>query len=157
MPERRRSRLAALALLALAAGCGAGRGGGRQVTPIAVGALEGTVSGLVQAALEADADFTEGDSLYAPWARVVRAGEEQLTYPRYAGIDSGGQVAITASQVVVGPALAWADVDYRWVDPDRNEVRPARGTFVIAPRDDGTGWWIVHAHSSTPAAQGGTE
>jgi hypothetical protein len=154
------SRRAALALL-LAAGLAAC--GGHRAPPLlqaapradAAEAAEATVNDLIGRALAADARQTDpGDSVYAPFATIVSEGRTRLTYPRFAGVDGPGQVAITASQIEVHPTLAWADVDYRWMDADGTTIHPARATLVFAPRGAGAGWWIVHAHSSSPSADG---
>jgi hypothetical protein len=148
-------RRAATALLfLLLGGVGAAGCGGRAAAPVFQPDqnAEGTVNDLVGRALEADARQTDpGDSLYAPYATIVAEGRTRLTYPRYAGVDGPGEVAITASQLEVHPTLAWADVDYRWVAKDGATIHPARATIILAPRGSSGGWWIVHAHSSSPA------
>jgi SnoaL-like domain len=148
----RRARAALLFLLGVSglAGCG-----GRAAPPVLRLAedAESAVNDVVVRALEADARQTDpGDSLYAPFATIVSEGRTRLTYPRFAGVDGPGHAAITASQLEVHPTLAWADVDYRWVAVDGATIHPARATFVLAPRGSGGGWWIVHAHSSSPVA-----
>ena len=134
------------ALAAVAAACG-----GRPAPAVGATALldaEPLANGVVAAALEADARFTDPDSLYASDATVVADGRPVFTYPRFAAVDSAGQVAITSSRIDVHAGVAWADVDYRWMADDGTLVRQARATFVLAPRPDRRGWVIVHAHSS---------
>ncbi|HEU4698866.1 MAG TPA: hypothetical protein VFS40_06790 [Gemmatimonadales bacterium] len=147
-----RAGLVAAGLLlgaAAAPGC-ASRPATVRALPAPDPAAEGIVSDVIARALEADARFSDPAGLYAPFAGVVADGEERFTFPRFAGVDSGGQIAVTASEISVHPTLAWADVDYRWVAAGATAVHPGRATFILAPSGTGAGWWIVHAHSSTP-------
>jgi hypothetical protein len=152
------SRRAAAALLFALGGAGLPACGGRPASVVVQPArdaqdAESAVNDVIGRALEADARQRDpGDTLYAPFATIVVDGATRLTYPRFAGIDGPGQVAITASQIDIRPAMAWADVDYRWIDAAGTTIHPARATLILAPRGKGPGWWIVHAHSSTPLA-----
>jgi len=106
------------------------------------------VADLVSTALESDARMESADSLYAPGAVLVAEGRRRTTVPRYAAVEAGGQLVVSASRVEVTGAFAWADVEYRWMDTARNLLREARATFILSRGADGKTWKIVHAHSS---------
>jgi hypothetical protein len=104
---------------------------------------------IIGAALEADARHEPADSLYAPGAVIVADGETRYEPPRYAGIGSGGAVAVTSSRLEVRGSVAWGQVEYRWLSNREAVAREARATFVLIPNDKGA-WQIRHAHSSSP-------
>lgn len=140
--------VAGVGLAVLLAGCAAASAG--PVLPADAAASEAAISAVIEAALEADARGEPGDTLYAPLAEVVREGALVGGWPRFAGVDTGGQTAVTSSRVEVGPALAWGTVEYRWVAADRQEVREGIATVLLVRLPGGGPWRIVHAHSSTP-------
>lgn len=96
-------------------------------------------------ALDAAADAA-ADSLYAPEALVVANARIRLGTPRFAGVGYGGRVTIAAATVTLEGRFAWVLVDYRWVNPERNQAEAGRATFVCEARPNG--WKIVHVHSS---------
>lgn len=146
-----RSEAAAAALALLVAACGGSAP--RQAmpaVPVSAAQAEAEISRVVEEALRTDAAWAEGAELYARGHVVVADGDRRFTYPRFAAIDSGGQVAVTSSRVEIGPTLAWAYVEYRWIDTDRGAARAGLATFVLsAGRSEALPWTIVHAHSST--------
>jgi hypothetical protein len=134
-------------VLMFAAGCG-----GRRIPEtraIAGGGTEVEVTSLVERALEADAKAESADSLYAPHAVIIADGAVRRTTPRFAGVGREGEVAITNTQMEIRGAVAWGDVEYRWVSDRSNRAEVARASFVAAPAQGRRGWWIVQAHSST--------
>jgi ketosteroid isomerase-like protein len=74
----------------------------------------------------------------------------RLAAPRFAGIGSGagGRVTITAANATVSSGLAWVLVDYRWISSTEQRAEVGRATVICERR--GSGWKIVHAHSSQP-------
>jgi len=72
----------------------------------------------------------------------------RLAAPRFAGIGSGGRVTITAANATVSGGLAWVLVDYRWISSTEQRAEVGRATVICERR--GSGWKIVHAHSSQP-------
>ena len=139
-----------LALVALLAGCGGGAGPAvAPSTRLSDPDAEQQVSSVLEAAVTGDPKGTAADSLYSPASTVIGNGTLRLATPRLAGVQPGGASAITSSEVTVREGVAWAVVEYRWLSTEQNLVRLGRATFVLAPRRGGSGWWIVHAHSST--------
>jgi hypothetical protein len=144
-----RSSAAALALCLAACG-GAPARTAMTAVPVGAAQAEAEIIRAVETALLSDAAWTDGPAgLYAPGHVVVADGTRRFGYPRFAAIDSGGQVAITSSRVEIGAALAWAYVEYRWVAAERNTARAGLATFVLSPGRTELPWAIVHAHSST--------
>ena len=66
----------------------------------------------------------------------------------FAGIDAGGDVAITSSRLEVRQSLVWVTLDYRWISMMEGIAREGKATVLLTPRENG-GWRIVHLHSST--------
>lgn len=143
-------RALAAALLAPCIACG-GAPAPQAMTALSVSGAqaEAEISRVVETALRRDAAWADGSELYAPRAVVVADGAPRHSYPLFAAIDSGGQVAITSSRIEIGPALAWAYVEYRWLSTERGAAAAGMGTFVLAPGRGEQPWSIVHAHSST--------
>jgi hypothetical protein len=107
------------------------------------------VQSVVRLAITLDAaGDRHADTLYASDAVVIGNARMRSTAPRFAGIASGGQVAITAATATVEGRMAWVLVDYRWVNPAERRTEIGRAT-VICERRAG-GWKIVHVHSSQP-------
>jgi hypothetical protein len=148
---RRTARRATLpvTLLVLAA-CG-GRAASRtfEAVPISGAQAEAEISRVVLEALQRDAAWADASELYAREPIIVADGERRHTYPLFAAIDSGGQVGITSSRIEIGPTLAWAYVEYRWLSTRRGTASAGLATFVLSPGRTDAPWSIVHVHSST--------
>jgi hypothetical protein len=146
---------AADALLALAlAGC-RGAGAVRSPSPAySPGVIEEPVTAVITAALDADRRLESVDSLWAPDATVIANGELRTAPPRFAGVEAGGEVAISSSRLEVRQSLVWVYLEYRWLSMTGGLAREGKATVLLTPRPDGSGWRIVHLHSSTP---GGSE
>ena len=112
------------------------------------GTVEEPITSVLQAALDADRQFRTVDSLWDPEASVVADGSPRYAPPRFAGIEVGGEVAITASRLEVRQSLVWVAFDYRWISIRDGVAREAKATALLTPRDGG-GWKIVHLHTST--------
>ena len=122
-----------------------------EVTATAAGAGTEDVQNLVRLALVLDAAADRnGDTLYASDAVVVGNARMRLAAPRFAGIGAAGtgRVAITAANATVSGGLAWVLVDYRWNSSTELRSEVGRATVIFERR--GSGWKIVHAHSSQP-------
>jgi hypothetical protein len=135
-------------LLVLLAGCGKG-----PVAPAPVftpGAVEEPVTAVIQAVLDADRRMATADSLWDSDATVISNGELRYAPPRFAGIEPGGQVAITSSRLEVRQALVWVYLEYRWISVSDGVAREGKATVLLTPRNTGGGWRIVHLHSSSP-------
>jgi len=104
------------------------------------------VETVVVGALQADARGEWPSGLYAQSPLIIADGEPRANAPRFAGIGTGGEVAIGATQVSVTRSAAWAYLEYRWLSTGANQVREARATAVLAAVEGG--WRIVHLHSS---------
>jgi hypothetical protein len=89
------------------------------------------------------------DSLWDPEATVVANGTPRYAPPRFAGIEAGGEVAITSSRLEVRQSLVWVYFDYRWISVKEGRARDGKATVLLTPRADGGGWRIIHSHSST--------
>lgn len=113
-----------------------------------VEATEAQVSAVINHALEAEALGQSSDSLYSTSAVIVVNGRTRSTPPLFAAIGTGGEVAISSSQLDIRPGLAWGLVQYRW-NSREGVTREGRATFVLRPGDDGR-WRIEHVHSSSP-------
>ena len=118
----------------------------RRATP-AARTSPSRVEALVRQAITADAagDGT-ADTLYAADAVVVANARGRLSAPRFAGVGSGGHVAVAAASVTLEGHFAWATIDYRWVSSSGNQAEVGRATFICEERP--VGWRIVHVHSS---------
>lgn len=127
-------------------GCG---GSSQLVLPAAGATPDDRLSEVVTAALEADARLESPDTLYAVDAEIIADGMARTGAPRYAGIGTGGSVAVTSSRLEVRGTVAWARLEYRWVPGNQGVVREGRATFVLSPNEKGA-WLIRHAHSSSP-------
>jgi len=136
------------AAVLLLIGCGGSRTTGIPIlTP---GAIEEPVTAVLVAALEADSRLQTADSLWDPDATVVANGELRLAPPRFAGVEPGGEVAITSSRLEVRQTLIWVFLEYRWLSVKESVARAGRATVLLTPRSEGAGWRIIHLHSSTP-------
>lgn len=144
---------ACLLLSLLFTACGGGKPAVGGPTPQGADAeAADRVTDLITEALRADARMDRADSLYDSGAIIVADGERRTSVPRYAGISSGGQVAVGSSQIDATRGFAWAYIEYRWLAPGQNLVREARLTAVLAPTGTGS-FHILSAHSSTIRVQ----
>ena len=135
------------AILLLAACAGA-----KQAGPAAIltpGSVEEPITAVLTAALDADRKMQNADSLWDAEATVVANGELRYAPPRFAGIEPGGEVAITSSRLEVRQSLVWVFLDYRWISVRDGVAREGKATVLLTPRTLGTGWRIIHLHSST--------
>src|ERR1051326_8457018 len=73
--------------------------------------------------------------------------------PRLAGVEPGGEVAISSSRLEVRQSLVWVYLEYRWLSMTGGLAREGKATILLTPRAGGSGWRIVHAHSSTSGAR----
>ena len=138
-----------LVLLAIT-GCGGQAGGPAGAPPVySPGVVEEPITSVLLAALDADRRFLTVDSLWDPEASVVADGSPRYAPPRFAGIEAGGEVAITASRLEVRQSLVWVAFDYRWISIREGMAREAKATALLTPRGPEGGWKIVHLHTST--------
>jgi len=107
----------------------------------------------MQAAFEADARGERADSLWAPDATVIADGALRDEPPRFAGIGSGGAVAITQSRLDLRQGVAWLYLEYRWSELKAGAFSEGRATVVLTTGGDDR-WRIVHAHSSSVKSGG---
>jgi ketosteroid isomerase-like protein len=122
-----------------------------EVTATAVGSGTDDVQNVVRLALTLDAAADRNaDTLYASDAVVVGNARIRLAAPRFAGVGGAGsgRVTITAANATVSGGLAWVLVDYRWISSAEQRADVGRATVICERR--GSGWKIVHAHSSQP-------
>lgn len=105
---------------------------------------------MLTAALSADSRGEPADSLWASDATIVANGELRAGPPRFAGVGQGGELAITSSRLEVRQTLVWVYLEYRWLSLSNGVAAEGKATLLLTPRPDGSGWKIVHAHSSTP-------
>ena len=145
---RSTGRSALLALLAAA--CWGARRAGAPAPVFSPGVVEEPITALLTAALDADGRQEPADSLWDPEATVVANGVRRTGPPRFAGVEPGGEVAISSSRLEVRQSLVWVYLEYRWVSMKDGVAREGKATVLLTPRPDGSGWRIVHAHSSTP-------
>jgi hypothetical protein len=110
--------------------------------------LEEPITAVIAAALDADRRLEPADSLWDPEATIIAGGVERYAPPRFAGVEPGGEVAITSTRLDVRSALAWVYVEYRWISLNEAGAREGRATVLLVPRPDGRGWKITHTHSS---------
>jgi len=138
-----------LAALLLVVACG-GRSGAPPGAPPVYdpGTVEESITAVLVAALDADRQFTTVDSLWDPEASVVANGSPRYAPPRFAGIDLGGETAITSSRLEVRQSLVWVSFDYRWISVKEGTAREGKATALLIPRTGG-GWRIIHLHTST--------
>jgi ketosteroid isomerase-like protein len=125
------------------------------VTATAVGSGTDDVQNVVRLALTLDAAADrQADTLYASDAVVVGNARIRLAAPRFAGIGGAGsgRVTITAANATVASGVAWVLVDYRWISSAEQHAEVGRATVICERR--GSGWKIVHAHSSQPLPWG---
>ena len=119
---------------------------GRTPVPAAAGTPD-RIDALVRQALTLDgASDRAADTLYAPEAVVVANARVRFATPRFAGVGYGGRITVAAATVTLQGRLAWAMVDYRWLNPTQNQAEAGRATFICEEKPGG--WKIVHAHSS---------
>ncbi|HEV8122746.1 MAG TPA: hypothetical protein VGP80_00745 [Gemmatimonadales bacterium] len=111
-------------------------------------AAEAEVTGIITGALEAEAAGRNADSLYTSSAVIVVNGRTRSVAPFFAGVGTGGEVAISSSQMEIQGGLAWGLVEYRWSSRE-GVTREGRATIVLRPGSDGR-WRIQHVHSSSP-------
>ena len=109
---------------------------------------EREVSAVIATALADEAAGISTDTLFMPSARIVVNGRNRTESPLFAGIGTGGQVAISSSQMEVRPNSSWGLVEYRWESRD-GAAREGRATFVLTQVAPGQ-WRIQHVHSSSP-------
>jgi hypothetical protein len=110
--------------------------------------VEAEVSAVITAALEAEAHGQSADSLYSTSAVIVVNGRTRSVPPFFAGVGTGGAVAVSSSQLDIRPGLAWGLVEYRW-NSREGVTREGRATIVLRPGAGGR-WRIEHLHSSSP-------
>lgn len=139
--------ISGLAILALVAACGGSRP--TQMALLSPSVVEEPVTAVLIAALNADNKFEPADSLWDADATVVADGELRAGAPRFAGVGLGGEVAITTSRLEVRQTLIWVYLEYRWLSLKDGAAREGKATVLLTPRRNGSGWKIVHAHSST--------
>ncbi|HEV8265850.1 MAG TPA: nuclear transport factor 2 family protein [Gemmatimonadales bacterium] len=123
----------------------------RPVTPRGATALAlpDDVQALVRLALTLDAaGDRSADTLYTSDAVVVANARVRLATPRFAGISDGGRVTVAGANVTLAGRFAWVLVDYRWINAPQRLAEAGRATFVCERREGGSGWKIVHVHSS---------
>ncbi len=139
-----------LSILLLAVACGVRPSAPAGPPPVySPGVVEEPITAVLVAALDADRQFTTVDSLWDPEATVVANGSPRYAPPRFAGIDAGGEVAITSSRLEVRQSLVWVYFDYRWISVKEGMARDGKATVLLTPRAGGAGWRIIHLHSST--------
>lgn len=107
------------------------------------------VAGLAALALERDARLEPADSLYLQGATILADGSPRWVPPRFAGIGSGGAVAVTTSRTEIRPGVAWIFLEYRWVPSGEGLVTEGRATLVLTRQPGQPAWRIAHAHSSS--------
>jgi hypothetical protein len=132
----------------LLTGCGSSRT--TRTAILSPGVIEEPVTAVLVAALEADSRLQPADSLWDPDATVVANGELRYAPPRFAGVEPGGEVAITSSRLEVRQSLIWVFREYRCLSVNVGVARGGRATVLLTPRAEGAGWKIIHLHSSTP-------
>lgn len=157
MPRGQRlSLLVGFFLLLIPAACGGGAKTVASVPLLSPGVVEEPITAVIIAALEADRRLEPADSLWDPDATVIANGVRRFEPPRFAGVDSGGEVGITSSRLEVRQSLVWVYLEYRWLSMKDGLAREGKATVLLTPRragagtGTGTGWKIVHLHSSTP-------
>src|SRR4029079_4366861 len=97
---------------------------------------------------DADRRMATADSLWDADATVIANGELRYAPPRFAGIEPGGEVAITSSRLEVRQSLVWVYLEYRWLSVKDGLARDGKATILLTPRTGAAGWRIVHLHSS---------
>lgn len=137
-------------LLGAALGCGHPAAAPAPPMILSPGQVEEPVTAVLTAALDADRKMQTADSLWDADATVVANGQLRYAPPRFAGVEPGGDVAITSSRLEVRQSLVWMYLEYRWISVKDGMAREGRATVLLTPRTGGAGWKIVHLHSSTP-------
>jgi ketosteroid isomerase-like protein len=125
----------------------------QEVTASSAGTSD--VQTVVRQALTLDAaGDRKADTLYTPDAVVVGNARVRFAAPRFAGISvpGSGRVTITAANATVSGGMAWVLMDYRWISSTDQRAEVGRATVICERR--GSGWKIVHAHSSQPLPWG---
>jgi len=79
----------------------------------------------------------------------VANGTPRYAPPRFAGIEAGGEIAITSSRLEVRQSLVWVYFDYRWISVKEGVAQEGKATVLLTPRTNSPGWRIIHLHSST--------
>lgn len=133
--------------LVVAAACA-----GAQPAPAPIlspGVIEEPITAVLTAALDADRRMATADSLWDSEATVIANGELRYAPPRFAGVEPGGEVAITSSRLEVRQTLVWVYLEYRWLSVKDGLARDGKATVLLIPRAGAGGWRIVHLHSST--------
>ena len=141
---------AADALLALvAAGCGA-TGAVRTPSPAySPGVIEEPITAVITAALDADRRLESADSLWAPDATVIANGELRTAPPRFAGIEAGGEVAVSSSRLEVRQSLVWVYLEYRWLSMTGGLAREGKAALRARGPEAGGGFHVGRAWSPT--------
>lgn len=132
--------------VALASACASAAGTSSLV--LSPSSVEEPVTAVITAALDADLRMAPADTLWTSDATVVANGALRYSAPRFAGLEPGGEVAVTSSRLEVRQSLVWVYLEYRWLSMREGTAREGRATVLLTPRPDGGGWRIVHAHSS---------
>lgn len=104
------------------------------------------VRGVMSAALLADAQGRDVDTLYLVGASVVADGLPVRMPPRFAGVRKGGTASVTGATLEITPYLAWGVMEYRWTPAAGGASGYGRATFVMERA--GGSWRIKHLHSS---------
>ena len=141
-------RIRASLLLLLSLGCGGAPRPAAGAAPLPATSPADIIAAIADQALEADAHDQPADSLYVPEPEILAEGRRRRGLPRYAGIESGGRLAISSTRVDLSTGFAWVEVEYRWESPERNILREGRATLILVAPQAGFRWRIVHAHSS---------
>lgn len=111
-------------------------------------ATDAQLTDLIEAIVTGDAKGVPNDSLFSPMGTVVANGQIRFSPPRFAGVQLGGESAVTSSQLTVREGVAWAALEYRWFNSELTQVRVGRASVIFVPRPKG-GWWVEQLHSST--------
>jgi hypothetical protein len=101
-------------------------------------------------ALKADARLDPADTLFTTDVEVIADGMRRNGVPRFAGVESGGQVVLGSIRIDQAENFAWASFDYRWLAGDREQFHEGRATVVFTrvAATAGASWRIAHLHSS---------
>jgi len=102
-------------------------------------AVEEPITAVITAALNADRRLESADSLWDSNATVIANGVQRFQPPRFAGVDSGGEVAITSSRLEVRQSLVWVYLEYRWLSMKDGVAREGKATVLLTPRQGGGG------------------
>ena len=102
---------------------------------------------LVRQAMDIDSRGGLAEHLYVQPPLIVVNGSMRTGWPRFAGVGTGGTTRISEVTAGVNTPTAWAHASYRWVSADGTNTEDGRVTFFL--ENEGGGWRIKHAHSST--------